>query len=111
MQKLEWQVFVGNADLSQAVHGKNRSSGPSSPGTLPANEFGLVDVRGNIWEWTTTDYSSNPAKGKALLGGSFVSSGFIVMNPDARFYGALDNTYFQYGFRVVLATVSAQNQE
>jgi serine/threonine protein kinase/formylglycine-generating enzyme required for sulfatase activity len=112
----QWTTFCGNASLEDSVTGQNRArSGPARVKSLPANELGIYDTRGNVWEWTCTPYSgslNSPAiraefsgldpNGYVLRGGSWRSKGNLLLTttrgsnrPSMR-----DSTN---GFRIVLA--------
>ncbi|MEC5125586.1 PEGA domain-containing protein [Verrucomicrobiales bacterium BCK34] len=54
----EWSHFVGVQKLDGAVSSLFERQKSTSPvGSLAPNEFGLYDVRGNVWEWVGDWYS------------------------------------------------------
>jgi formylglycine-generating enzyme len=105
-------------------------AGTSPVGSYPANPFGLVDMIGNVWEWTHDWYTSNhrsgdPALGccqaageasidrrsehgalprKVVKGGSFLCAPSYCRRyrPAARMAQGIDTTTCHLGFRCVV---------
>jgi sulfatase modifying factor 1 len=99
--------------------------GTSPVGSFPANGFGLVDMIGNVWEWTTTTYQARhvvaapccgPSRAgaqqaddqntrKALKGGSHLCAPEYCLRyrPAARSPQSLDTSTTHIGFRCVLS--------
>ena len=97
--------------------------GTSPVGSFPPNGFGLVDMVGNVWEWTTTSYQArhtvtSPCCGpaaapaqqvadqttrKALKGGSHLCAPEYCLRyrPAARSPQSLDTSTTHIGFRCV----------
>ena len=97
--------------------------GTSPVGSFPPNGFGLVDMIGNVWEWTTTKYSERghsretPAKSccptsaepdpsliQTLKGGSHLCAPEYChrYRPAARSPQSQDSSTTHIGFRCVL---------
>ncbi|BBY59443.1 formylglycine-generating enzyme family protein [Mycolicibacterium sarraceniae] len=92
--------------------------GTSPVGTFPANGYGLVDMIGNVWEWTTTRFSSHhvvqqqsaccpppadpdPAVNQTLKGGSHLCAPEYChrYRPAARSPQSQDSSTTHIGFR------------
>jgi formylglycine-generating enzyme required for sulfatase activity len=93
--------------------------GTSPVGTFPPNIFGLVDMIGNIWEWTTTRYAArhrpeepaqgccpvtadpDPAVNQVLKGGSHLCAPEYChrYRPAARSSQSQDSATTHIGFR------------
>jgi len=76
-----------------------------------ANNFGLYQMHGNVWEWTCSDYgkysennhlkcSSNNSANKSLRGGSWCDSADLCRSAD-RLNLTPDFRFNYFGFRVV----------
>jgi formylglycine-generating enzyme required for sulfatase activity len=95
-------------------------AGTSPVGTFPPNGFGLVDMIGNVWEWTTTEFSAHhrfdqpqtycapsatadPTVNQTLKGGSHLCAPEYChrYRPAARSPQSQDSATTHIGFRCV----------
>ena len=72
-------------------------------GSFPANEFGIHDLGGNVWEWCGDLYEAGK-KERVLRGASWDDSGHGYLLSSYRIYYPPASRYSDYGFRCVLAT-------
>ena len=75
--------------------------GVAEVGQFPAAENGLLDIAGNVWEWTASD---RPATGESVIkGGSFLCSTSYCtgFNLQQRQYTAKDSGLNHLGFRCI----------
>lgn len=118
-----WQGrFPYRNDGAQGV-GTERWVGTSPVGTFPPNAFGLLDMIGNVWEWTTTKYSErghamdtptksccpssaepDPTLIQTLKGGSHLCAPEYChrFRPPARSPQSQDTSTTHIGFRCVM---------
>ena len=75
----------------------------SPVGSFPANGYGLLDVCGNVWEWTSSAYPTPPGEQQRCVvkGGSFLCADNYCMRyrPSALIAQTLDTATCHMGFR------------
>ncbi len=75
----------------------------SPVGEFPPNGYGLVDVCGNVWEWTSTDFpvSGDEQERRIIKGGSFLCAENYChrFRPSALMGQTLDTATCHMGFR------------
>ena len=104
--------YHGDYTYNGSSKGENRNR-TIPVGSLGANQFGLHDVHGNVWEWVqdcgNTSYKGAPSDGRAwttgdcsrrvLRGGSWLHEPRLLRSSDRFWYGT-DERYYYIGFRV-----------
>ena len=75
-QPKEWDYWwAGAADPERANYGDSGIGDTSVVGCFPANDYGLYDMLGNVWEWTTTpekpEFGSERDEARVVRGGSW----------------------------------------
>lgn len=69
--------------------------------------YGVMDMSGNVWEWTLTDYNSatskdtEPSVGRVVRGGSFLNPNEAFLRTTHRFWYHPAEITFRVGFRCV----------
>jgi len=113
------RIFPWGSEWNPArCNGREDDQGDTTPvGAYPAgaSPFGLLDMAGNVWEWTSSVYAAypyNPADGRedlqagddvrrVLRGGAFVNLGWRVRSA-FRGHDLPDFSFYDRGFRVAL---------
>ena len=89
----QWEYYVDEAELKDAITshlGDRRNT--ENVGGLAPNQFGLYDVRGNVWEWCSTPFAR---------GGSWRTyEDYLEIS--FRYAGKPGTRYDDIGFRCVL---------
>ena len=97
----EWLSLVGDAAVENAVtsvHGAPRT-GPANVGSMPPNNLGLCDVRGNVMEFCLGDETKSY---RFLKGGSWADFVDVNLRPEFHWWCQPDEHKNTFGLRCLL---------
>jgi formylglycine-generating enzyme required for sulfatase activity len=74
----------------------------SPVGSFSANQYGLYDMSGNVWQWCEDFWESGSTRDRVLRGGSWYFGGELGLRSSCRFNNHPTSRNDNYGFRCVL---------
>ena len=93
---------------SKVIEGYDDGYVETSPvGSFAANQLGLYDMGGNVWQWCE-DWFDSDHKSRVLRGASWCDSQSVGLLSSYRFKLAPDYRLVNFGFRVVLDGASSR---
>ncbi len=98
----EWRANSWQGPFPVIDTGDDGFAGLAPVGCYPPNDLGLVDMTGNVWEWTSSPFSADPATG-TIRGGSYLCApNFCArFRPAARQAQEWDFSASHIGFRTI----------
>ena len=100
----EWPPEDRVANLAEISGYEDDFETTAPVGSFPANELGIYDLSGNVWEWVAEPYGGTRLKGYGVLrGGCFFNSSPRELESSCRNPLRAGYRDVLYGFRVVIA--------
>jgi formylglycine-generating enzyme required for sulfatase activity len=96
----KWLSWPPNQSVIEDYEDPFQQTGPV--GSFPANQFGLYDMGGNVWQWCE-DWFSVKMLYRVLRGSSWVDDSPVSLLASSRYVVAGDYRKVTFGFRCVLA--------